>query len=137
MKSNILKLCILTVVSIFILLSTSSVYLSAEPVNGEQLYTANCAKCHGREGEGFLRLYPPIDDSRYLKENVSKLPCIIRNGLKGEITIEDITFNQIMPAIQTLKPTQMSHIITFMQEKWNHPVTELTVSKWLEECSSR
>ncbi|MFT5726140.1 MAG: hypothetical protein ACI8PB_000258 [Desulforhopalus sp.] len=42
-----------------------------------------------------------------------------------------------MPAIQTLKPTQMSHIITFMQKKWHHPVTELTVSQWLEECSSR
>ena len=137
MKSNILRLCILTVVSIFMLLSSSSVYSSAEPVKGEQLYTANCAKCHGREGEGFLRLYPPIHDSKYLRQNVSKLPCIIRNGLKGEITIGEITFNQIMPAIQTLKPTQMSHIITFMQQKWNHPVTELTVSKWLEECNSR
>jgi mono/diheme cytochrome c family protein len=136
-KSNILRLCILTVVSIFMLLSSSSVYSSAEPVKGEQLYTANCAKCHGREGEGFLRLYPPIHDSKYLRQNVSKLPCIIRNGLKGEITIGEITFNQIMPAIQTLKPTQMSHTITFMQQKWNHPVTDLTVSKWLEECSSR
>ncbi len=132
MKSNILSLCILTVVSIFMIPSSSS----AAPVTGEQLYTANCAKCHGREGEGFLRLYPPIHDSRYLKENVSKLPCIIRNGLKGKITIGEITFNQIMPAIQTLKPTQMSHIITFLQQKWNHPVTELTVRKWLEECSS-
>jgi mono/diheme cytochrome c family protein len=130
-------LCILTVISIFPLLSSSSICWSAAALNGEQLYTANCAKCHGREGEGFLRLYPPIHDSKYLRQNVSKLPCIIRNGLKGEITIEEITFNQIMPAIQTLKPTQMSHIITFMQQKWNHPVTELTVSKWLEECNSR
>lgn len=130
MKSNIFKLCILTIISVFILPSTSP----AAPVNGEQLYTANCAKCHGREGEGFLRLYPPIHDSRYLKENVSKLPCIIRNGLKGEITIGETTFNQIMPAIQTLKPTQMSHIITFMQQKWNHPVTGNPVRKWLEKC---
>lgn len=134
MKNNI---CSLTVVSIFILLSISSVYSFAEQSSGEQLYTANCAKCHGREGEGFLRLYPPIHDSRYLKEEVSNLPCIIRNGLRGEITVGDTTFNQVMPAIDRLSPEQMSQIITFLQQKWSHPVTELNVNKWLEECSSR
>ena len=130
MKSNILRLCILTIITVFMSLSSST----AAPLNGEQLYTANCAKCHGREGEGFLRLYPPIHDSKYLRQNVSKLPCIIRNGLKGKITIGEITFNQIMPAIQTLSPEQMSHIITSIQRKWNHPVTETPVKKWLENC---
>jgi len=131
MKSNILRLCILTIISVFMLPSTSS----AVPNEGEQLYTANCAKCHGREGEGFLRLNPPLDNSKYLKEDVSKLPCIIRNGLKGKITVGEVTFNQIMPAIRTLTPTQIGNIITFMQQKWNHPETELSVDKWLKECS--
>jgi mono/diheme cytochrome c family protein len=101
---------------------------------GDQLYLGNCAKCHGRQGEGFLKLYPPIRNSRFLKEDVSKLPCIIRHGLKGEIVIDGVTFNQRMPAIQQLKPEQISDIIQFLQTKWNHPVTELTVGTWLENC---
>jgi len=60
---------------------------------GGNIGLSHCAKCHAREGEGFLKLYPPIHDSAYLKENVSKHPCIIRNGLKGKITIGEITFN--------------------------------------------
>jgi hypothetical protein len=39
-----------------------------------------------------------------------------------------------MPAIQTLNPEQMGEIITYMQSKWNHPVTDLTVKKWLDNC---
>jgi mono/diheme cytochrome c family protein len=103
---------------------------------GAQLYLGNCAKCHGREGEGFLKLYPPIRNSRYLKEDVSKLPCIIRYGLKGEIVVEGQTFNQIMPAIQQLKAEQTSDILRFLQNKWNHPEIEPIISKWLENCSS-
>lgn len=102
---------------------------------GAQLYLGTCAKCHGREGEGFLKLYPPIRNSRFLKEDVSELPCIIRYGLKGERVIDGVTFNQIMPAIQQLKPEQISDIIRFLQTKWNHPITEPTVGKWLEQCS--
>jgi len=104
---------------------------------GEQLYLANCAKCHGREGEGFLKLYPPILNSHYLKDNVSELPCIIRNGMRGEIIVDDVTFNQIMPAIQQLSPEQMTNLIGFMQQQWDHPKTDISVKTWLEKCNSQ
>ena len=126
---------LLTCVSLLLLNPTVS-FSQATDIGG-QLYLGSCAKCHGREGEGFLKLYPPIRNSHYLKEDVSKLPCIIANGLKGKITIEGQTFNQIMPAIQSLKPDQINEIILYMQHKWNHPVTELSVSKWLEDCDTK
>ena len=133
-RHNLSRLHMLAMCILFVLLSSTQCW-SADQAKGEQLYTANCAKCHGRQGEGFLRLYPPIHDSRFLKENVSKFPCIIRNGLKGKITIETTTFNQIMPAIQQLSPEQISDIITFLQNEWNHPVTKLRVEQWLKECN--
>ncbi|BHH84217.1 c-type cytochrome [Desulforhopalus sp. 52FAK] len=104
---------------------------------GANLYLANCAKCHGREGEGFLKLYPPIRNSHYLKENVSKLPCIIRYGLKGEIVVEGVTFNQIMPAIQQLKAEEIDQIIVFLQEKGQFPVTQVNAKKLLEDCENK
>lgn len=126
---------IFTSLILLILLLTNQCW-SAEPDKGSQLYLGNCAKCHGREGEGFLKLYPPIRNSRFLNEDVFKLPCIIRYGLKGEIVVEGHTFNQIMPAIQQLSSEQINDTMRFMQNQWNHPVTELTVNKWLEECNS-
>ena len=133
MKSNVSLWGLIGAALLIMLISHPA---AADEAKGEQLYTANCAECHGREGEGFLKLNPPIHDSRFLKEDVEKLPCIIHYGLKGEITVGTTTFNQIMPAIRTLSPEQIGHIITYMQKKWDHSQTELTVSKWLENCSS-
>lgn len=102
---------------------------------GGDLYLGHCAKCHGREGEGFLKLYPPIRNTSYLNKNVSKLPCIIRYGLKGEILVDGVTFNQIMPAMPQLQSEDIEKTIHLLQESWNHPITPLEVNKWLEECS--
>lgn len=137
MRYNMHLLWCLTVVALLLLLASGPQSSAANQANGEQLFTTNCGNCHGREGEGFLKVYPPIHDSRFLKEDVAKLPCIIRYGLKGEITVGTTTFNQIMPPIQIQSPEQMSDLITFMQKKWNHPQTDLTVGKWLESCSSK
>lgn len=96
----------------------------------------NCAKCHGREGEGFLKLYPPIHNSRFLKSNLSQLPCIMRYGLRGKITVEGTEFNQIMPGNERLSPDDMRHIISSLQKRWNHPVSELSVKEWLNNCNN-
>ncbi|TKB06478.1 c-type cytochrome [Desulforhopalus sp. IMCC35007] len=137
MKSNITSLCLMALLSLVTILTCSTLTWSAEPLSPEQLYTANCARCHGHEGEGFLKVYPPIHNSRFLKEDVSHLPCIIRNGLRGEITVGDTTFNQIMPAMTRVTTEEMTAIIGFMQQKWNHPTTELQVEQWLSQCNSQ
>ena len=102
---------------------------------GQQLFTANCAKCHGREGKGFLRLYPPLTQSRHLIEDVEQLPCIIRYGQKGEIVVNGVTFNGIMPGNERLSDADIDAIITFMQLTWAGGTTPLDVSTWLDECN--
>lgn len=130
--SKVNDLVLFILISQLLLLAPLNISASDE---GSKLYLGHCAKCHGREGEGFLKLYPPIRNTRYLKEDVSKLPCIIRYGLKGEIVVDGVTFNQMMPAIQQLKTDDIGHIIRFLQTSWNHPVTPTDVVKWLNDCS--
>ncbi len=103
---------------------------------GEKLYAGYCAGCHGLEGEGFLQLYPPIKNTRFLDSNLNRLPCIIRYGLKGEIRIENRIFNQVMPANQQLSSEDMGDLINYMLEAWQHRKTELMVSDWLSGCSN-
>ncbi len=128
-------------VSVILLLSTLCFHqlpaLGGETTvnEGQQLFTANCAKCHGREGKGFLQLYPPLTHSRHLKEDVEQLPCIMRYGLKGEIDVNGVIFNQIMPGNERLSDADMKAIITFMQLTWAGETTTLEVSKWLDECN--
>ena len=103
MKSNFFYLFLLFFSIVTFLAFFSSVQgKSGQVTEGQELFKAHCAKCHGQEGEGFLRLYPPLQNSRFLRTDVARLPCIMRNGLKGEIKVGDVTFNQIMPGNERL-----------------------------------
>lgn len=107
-----------------------------ETGTGEQLYVANCAKCHGREGEGFLQLYPPLHNSRFFKQDIKQLPCIIRYGMKGEIEIDGKHFNGIMPGNTRLSKEQMTVLISHLQKQWGGGTSDLDIPLWLEQCSN-
>ena len=134
MQSNCQSIISLIISIVFLAIFSPLATLAQDNEKGSQLYLANCAKCHGHQGEGFLKLYPPIRNSQYLKADVSKLPCIIRNGLRGEIVLDTTIFNQIMPGNQQLTSEQMDHIIRYMQITWGHSVTRIDVKNWLLNC---
>ena len=110
--------------------------LSAED-DGRALYQEKCGNCHGKKGEGFRRVYPPIRNSRYLRESLPDLPCVIRNGLEGEIMVAGRAFNQQMPGDPVITGQEMGLIIGFMLKEWGHRLPELEVEKWLERCPAQ
>lgn len=117
------------------LLALGTTSLTAkETGKGEQLYLANCGKCHGREGKGFLQLYPPLEKSHYFSDSINQLPCIIRYGLKGELEINGKRFNGIMPPNQRISPEEMTILISHLQERWGTGATEHDIPLWLEQC---
>ena len=65
---------------------------------GKQIYQQRCQHCHGQNGEGIGKLYPPLDSADYLVENKDKLACIIRLGQAGPIEVNGIQYNQVMPS---------------------------------------
>jgi len=86
--------------------------------SGKAIYEDECQKCHGADGNGIGTLYPPLANSDYLQTNLDKLPCIIYNGLKGEITVNGKKYNWEMPGHKTMDEIQMSAILTYVQSKW-------------------
>ncbi len=120
---------------LFFVLIFSSVYVAAETrIQEESLFNSNCSNCHGQKGEGFLKLYPPIRNSRFLNKDLTDLPCIIRYGLRGEIEIDGQLFNQVMPGNKKLSPTEIAEIILYMQNSWGHGRTELNIEQELTQC---
>lgn len=83
-------------------------------VNGQKLYIQHCQNCHGGKGEGLGKLYPPLTDDQYFKENRSLLSCIVKNGLAGEITVLGEKYNQQMPANPNLTDTDIAYILTYI-----------------------
>ena len=105
---------------------------------GYQLYTSNCANCHQANGNGMANLYPPLTGSPTLKDK-ALLACIIKNGMKGDISVNGKKFDRPMPANPKLMELEIAEIITYVEMKWNkdsvYTTTEF-VNKTLQMCKA-
>ena len=106
-------------------------------VEGEQLYITHCSNCHQKSGKGLGLLYPPLDESDYMEENLSAVLCQIKNGRSGELIVNGKSFNQVMPGVTTLTDLEIAEIATYIYNTWTHErgIIELKlVTKTLKEC---
>ena len=106
-------------------------------VEGQQLYVQNCSSCHQREGEGLAKLFPPLNQSDYLDNNIEGVICIIRNGMKGAIVVNGVEFNQPMPANPKLTALEIAEITTYIYNSWGRAeglTSVKDVEKVLKTC---
>jgi mono/diheme cytochrome c family protein len=89
-------------------------------VAGEILYAQYCANCHQADGNGLAELYPPLNASDYLEENLESLSCIIKNGIQGEVVVNGVTYNQVMPGLGMLTDLEIAEISTFVANAWEN-----------------
>jgi len=104
---------------------------------GAALYVQHCSNCHGKNGEGLRKLYPPINQELYLTYS-SKLPCMIRYGNKDTVTYNSISYETEMPGNADLTDIDIVNLINFLEWKYgaNNRFIRLTeVKKKLEGCN--
>lgn len=98
-------------------------------IPGKTLYENNCANCHQSNGTGLGKLIPPLRDADYFKGNVHRTVWIIRNGQKGEITVNGQIYNQPMPPNSQLKPLEIAQITTYLYNIWGNSEGVITSSE--------
>jgi len=106
-------------------------------VQGRGLYQTYCQNCHGQDGKGLARLYPPLAKSDYLLSDLPRAACVIQYGQKGAILVNGQEYNQQMPAFPSLTPLEEAEILTYVTNEWgnNAGISNVTeVSQWLDEC---
>jgi len=95
--------------------------------DGNALYINKCANCHQMNGEGVPPAYPPLAMSDFL-QNLTQgkkrktLISIVKNGLKGPITVNGVTYNGLMPpAVEELSNREIAALLTYITNTWgNH-----------------
>jgi mono/diheme cytochrome c family protein len=87
---------------------------------GKQVYEQHCQNCHGIDGKGLAKLYPPLTDSVFLKEQKSKLACIIKYGMEDTISINGIEFTNKMPAESHLPDIDIAAVITYITNSFGN-----------------
>jgi len=105
--------------------------------DGAQLYKTNCQNCHGAAGDGLALLIPPLTDTLFLRNNRTKLACIIQYGLAEPIVVNGETYNFKMPANQKLAPIDMAKLLTFVTNSYGNKqglFDVLEVENHLKNC---
>ena len=102
---------------------------------GKRLYSAHCANCHMDDGTGLAKLIPPLKNSDYLKANQDLIPCIIRHGQSGEIAVNGIVFDQVMPG-ETYNEIQINNMINYINTAWGNDIPSVTIAQTNERLKS-
>lgn len=126
-----MKYIIYLVLAIFFILLSCNTY-----TQGERIYQAQCANCHGIEGQGLASLYPALTDSKIIKQKISDLPCII---LKGKFTL-DSAGNKIseMPPIPKMEDVEMTNLINYLQRQFGENTISVrldSITSWRSRCN--
>lgn len=116
--------------------SRDRIRLKQYQVQGAKIYSTYCSNCHQQDGKGLAALYPPLDQSDYLFQDLSRAACIIKNGQQKEIMVNGVAYNQMMPA-NPITNLEIAEVLTFITNAWGNNqglIGVKEVDKWLLEC---
>lgn len=88
---------------------------------GKMLYESACANCHMTDGSGLAGVIPPLASSDFLVTNQDLLPCIVRHGLEGPITVNGQRYDQPMLAVEGINDVELANILNYVQSQWGDP----------------
>lgn len=100
--------------------STEAVEISPEQqlAMGEKLYQVNCAACHLADGKGVAGVFPPVAGSDFISKSPEKAIGAVVNGLSGEITVNGVKYNSVMPR-QALTDAETAAVLNFVYSAMN------------------
>lgn len=97
---------------------------------GQQLYAQHCSGCHQPGGQGFERLYPPLNRPALWAETkrVEHL-CGMRHGIEKPLTLNGITYRQPMPGNTALTGPDLAMLLTYLENTFAGQPRFITASE--------
>lgn len=91
-----------------------------ESINdGQEIYQDFCVQCHLANGTGVSGVFPPLKASDYLFENIEKSIVGVKYGLRGEIVVNDETYDGVMTA-QGLDNEEIADVMNYILNNWGN-----------------
>jgi len=95
-------------------------------VGGQKVYETYCAPCHQRNGKGAEGRFPPLVDASWVKGDKSKLINVVLNGLEGNIEVNGVGYNGIMPKHAFLTDEEIAAMLTYVRQNFGKQEEEVT-----------
>lgn len=104
--------------------------LSTGALNGKAVYQEYCSSCHKSNGNGVNKMFPPLDNSRIVTGERSRLITII---LKGDIAIKDAEKSRWseggMPSFGSLDDDKITDIVNYIRTSWHNDSDSTNVTE--------
>ena len=95
---------------------------------GQQVYSANCASCHGAAGAGIPGTFPPLAGNADVTGDPKAIIHTVAYGLSGSIKVGGTSYNGMMPAWKgNLKDDEIAAVITFIRNSWGNKANPVAV----------
>jgi len=104
-----------------LLLAASGAFAADHP-SGEKVYLDNCAACHQPDGKGLAGAFPPLAKSDWLAgKTLSEIASTVLTGLEGEVVVNGVTYDSLMPAQSHLSDADIAAAVTYIRGQWGNP----------------
>jgi nitrite reductase (NO-forming)/hydroxylamine reductase len=87
---------------------------------GKAGYETYCQACHQATGEGMTGVFPPLKGSDRLAADPERTVVAVLNGVSGEIVVNDVTYNSVMPHLNYLSDSDVAAIASYVLNSWGN-----------------
>ncbi|MBO1436397.1 c-type cytochrome [Meiothermus sp. CFH 77666] len=88
--------------------------------DGGQLYSQNCAGCHGASGQGIPGVFPPLAGNPRVQDEAYVVKAI-RQGISGPLEVNGQAYNGAMPAMPQISEADARAIAAYTRELGRAP----------------
>ena len=95
---------------------------------GKEIYADFCMQCHGANGKGDGKNFPPLDGSDWLKTKRMQSIAAVKYGQNGEITVNKIKYKNAMPPMG-LTNQEVADVMNYVMSSWSNKQTKIVTEK--------
>jgi mono/diheme cytochrome c family protein len=99
---------------------------NAAPVDGAQIYMAQCVACHQATGAGLAGVFPPLADSEWVLAKETVPINIVLHGVNGQLTVKGTTYNGAMPSFKDkLNDAEITAVLNYVRSNFGNNAPKL------------
>lgn len=99
---------------------------------GKEIYTDFCIQCHGANGKGDGKNFPPLVGSDWLTKKRMQSIHAVKFGQTGEIVVNKIKFNNVMPPMG-LSNEEIADVMNYIMNSWGNKQRKIVTAKEVEK----
>jgi len=86
---------------------------------GSQIYRAKCMNCHRKNGEGLIKVFPPLAQSDFLENELEEAIRMVKYGSGKEIKVNGQKYKNYMPA-SGLNDRDLTLVFNYILNSWGN-----------------